>query len=765
MSPQYKLIYFDVAGRGEIIRLILHQAGVHFEDQRINKEKWAELKPTVPFGQLPVLEVDGKLLAQSHTIARYLANAHGLAGKNSWESALCDQYVDAIIDLTMHYRTMRYGKSDAEKEEAKKTLLESALPVFCQRMTTKIDANPSGLLVSDEVTWADIYLAHGMDVLEAAVPDCLEPYPRIKKIQEHVFGLPNLKAYLDKRDLLSFETAETMVPKYKLLYFDVPGRGEVIRMLFHYAGEPFVDERIPREEWPTIKSTTPFGQVPVLEVNGQRLGQSHAIARYVARELHLTGNTAWDSAQCDQYVDAMIDLLSYFVVWKYSGRTDAEKEAAEKTLFSEALPQFCQRISSAISNNSSGLLVCDKVTWADIYLTFVVQILDGDEKRFDTFPAIKELANKVLSKPTHSENIKEMAPTYKLIYFDMPGRAEFIRMLLHQAGVEFEDFRFPREAWPSLKPEMPFGQVPVLEVNGKKLSQSHAIARYIAREHGLAGSTAWESAICDQMVDAIVDLLQPYAVWQYHGKTDAEKEDARSKLLNVMFPSFCDRMVKSIKKNNAGWLVCDQVTWADVYLAFIAETLEKAEPGTLEKYPEIAEFQKKVYDLPNMKAYLEKPPAGNKSAKNGTKVSISKDSNVAEMQKTTIESNDWVWKVFFWSFLVILLAFGLCVLAYDWHSDWRIHKQSMREDMGSYRYSTLQRKDLDDVIDTCEEDDIDTSETPVDHGNPPILEVNTSIVTPAQLQNGNSWCGNANRTSATDLKQLLELDSDEELIH
>jgi len=36
--------------------------------------------------------------------------------------------------------------------------------------------------------------------------------------------------------------------------------------------------------------------------------------------------------------------------------------------------------------------------------------------------------------------------------------------------------------------EMPFGQVPVLEVDGKMLCQSHTIARYLARQHNLAGN-------------------------------------------------------------------------------------------------------------------------------------------------------------------------------------------------------------------------------------------------------------------------------------
>lgn len=53
----------------------------------------------MPFGQVPVLEVDGKHLAQSHTIARYLARQHGLAGKTEWEKAQADMYIDCIYDL------------------------------------------------------------------------------------------------------------------------------------------------------------------------------------------------------------------------------------------------------------------------------------------------------------------------------------------------------------------------------------------------------------------------------------------------------------------------------------------------------------------------------------------------------------------------------------------------------------------------------------------------------------------------------------------
>lgn len=48
---------------------------------------------------MPVLEVDGKQLAQSMTIARYLAKHHGLAGKDDWETALADMYGDCCQDI------------------------------------------------------------------------------------------------------------------------------------------------------------------------------------------------------------------------------------------------------------------------------------------------------------------------------------------------------------------------------------------------------------------------------------------------------------------------------------------------------------------------------------------------------------------------------------------------------------------------------------------------------------------------------------------
>ena len=91
---QYKLVYFNVKARAEIIRLVFAAAGQEYEDFRFEREDWPKYKPNAPFGQSPYLEVTegGKtiVLAQSIAITRYLAKKYGFYGSNDLEKADID---------------------------------------------------------------------------------------------------------------------------------------------------------------------------------------------------------------------------------------------------------------------------------------------------------------------------------------------------------------------------------------------------------------------------------------------------------------------------------------------------------------------------------------------------------------------------------------------------------------------------------------------------------------------------------------------------
>ena len=69
-----------------------------------------------------------------------------------------------------------------------------------------------------------------------------------------------------------------------------------------------------------------------------------------------------------------------------------------------------------------------------------------------------------------------------LIYFDMRGRAEAIRLFLHATATDFDDHRVASpDEWLALKPTLPFGALPVYEFNALRLCESHAILRHLGR--------------------------------------------------------------------------------------------------------------------------------------------------------------------------------------------------------------------------------------------------------------------------------------------
>lgn len=55
---------------------------------------------------------------------------------------------------------------------------------------------------------------------------------------------------------------------------------------------------------------------------------------------------------------------------------------------------------------------------------------------------------------------------------------------------------------------MPMGQMPALEIDGKKIGQSIPICRLLAKKVGLVGSTDMEDFEIDSVVEIVNDFRQ-----------------------------------------------------------------------------------------------------------------------------------------------------------------------------------------------------------------------------------------------------------------
>ncbi|XP_064627123.1 probable glutathione S-transferase 6 [Lineus longissimus] len=160
----YKLTYFDARGRAELSRLIFAVAGVEYGDVRISFEEWGKLKPNTPFGSLPYLEVDGKTIAQSQAIVRFLANVFDLAGADHFEKAKVDEAAECALEILTDAVKVTFAP-EAEKEAKTKEFVSKTWPSHVVKIEKILASNPTGFLVGSKLTYADLALFSILDTV------------------------------------------------------------------------------------------------------------------------------------------------------------------------------------------------------------------------------------------------------------------------------------------------------------------------------------------------------------------------------------------------------------------------------------------------------------------------------------------------------------------------------------------------------------------------------------------------------------------------
>jgi len=199
-------------------------------------------------------------------------------------------------------------------------------------------------------------------------------------------------------------------PKYRLTYFNARGFAETARMLFVLAGQDYEDKRMERDEWPTIKPNTPFGQVPMLEVNGVKIAQTSAIYRYLAKQFGYAGANPEEEARADMIAECIKDMVQGLMKIRTEA-DEAKKAEIKKDLVENTLPPQLECMNAFIGNQK--FFLGDKVSWADLvyFNMFPFYKFMGIDLPYDKYPALRDLSDRVAAIPEIAEWIKNRPVT------------------------------------------------------------------------------------------------------------------------------------------------------------------------------------------------------------------------------------------------------------------------------------------------------------------------------------------------------------------
>lgn len=200
-----KLTYFDFpSSRGEECRLAFHVAGVAFEDNRIAVSDWPALKPTTPFGSLPVLEVPGKpMLAQSNAILTLIGRKHGLHPEDAFEAARHEAMMMYAEEMRVTVSPTTRMSDEAAKKTAREALAENYLPKWGALAEQQVALKAAPFFGGEMLNVVDIklYIAvrwFASGSLDHIPKTIFTPFPKLTALYEAVRDDARIKAWYAK---------------------------------------------------------------------------------------------------------------------------------------------------------------------------------------------------------------------------------------------------------------------------------------------------------------------------------------------------------------------------------------------------------------------------------------------------------------------------------------------------------------------------------------------------------------------------------------
>jgi glutathione S-transferase len=190
-----------------------------------------------------------------------------------------------------------------------------------------------------------------------------------------------------------------------------------------------------------------------------------------------------------------------------------------------------------------------------------------------------------------------------LHYWSMKARGYPIAVIAKASGVELN--------WPIESEEvcdrrleehqaagiLTFNQWPMLELGGKRIVQSGAIMRLLARRGGLSGDDEDEFVLSETLMCEAEDIFQAMARAHYDQK-EGSNQAAWDKFFSEWFRKHCGYLETLLPVDGPFFKSGPKRLAGGLYLACVLDSCLDIEPKSLDDFPKLKRFEEAMIALP-----------------------------------------------------------------------------------------------------------------------------------------------------------------------
>ena len=199
----------------EAPRLLFHYTNIEYEDVMswdYYGKDWSEVKPKIPFKQLPMLVIDKKHeICQSMAIMTFIENLAGINITDPILNAKANAIMQSAQELFMPLNpTVNFAIG--EKFIKKKDDMMPFLLSRFEDLEKAMKNNDKKFFIYDEPRACDFVAFHHLDLSKMLDPSIIKKFPRLEKFLEDIMSIKSVKSYLDKRpDLIDVSVEPKLV--------------------------------------------------------------------------------------------------------------------------------------------------------------------------------------------------------------------------------------------------------------------------------------------------------------------------------------------------------------------------------------------------------------------------------------------------------------------------------------------------------------------------------------------------------------------------